>query len=154
MMAYAPQVILILAGLAACWTDLAARRIPNLLCVLTFALGIAYTVWTSGWPEAGSHALHALLALVIGAAMFAARAIGGGDAKFYAAVAAWFALHDAVWLFVLVSLSGLVLLFVWFGVRMLSGKPIRKQGGGLNGLPYGVAIAAGAAILILTGARP
>ena len=114
----------------------------------------AYAARAGGWPTAGNHALHALIALVVGAGLFAMRVIGGGDAKFYAAVAAWFSLHDAVWLLVLVSLSGLVLLVVWIGARMLSGRPIRKQGAGLNGLPYGVAIAVGAAILILVGAQP
>ena len=154
MMAALPQLALITAGLVACWTDVRTRRIPNALCALTFGLGLAYAGWTSGWPVAGNHALHAMVALAIGAGLFAARAIGGGDAKFYAAVAAWFSLHDAVWLLVLVSLSGLVLLVVWIGARMLSGRPIRKQGAGLNGLPYGVAIAVGAAILILVGAQP
>lgn len=154
MMPYAPPLIVIAAGLAACWTDLRTRRIPNGLCALTFVLGIAYAAWTSGWMEAGDHALHAVIALVIGAGLFAMRMIGGGDAKFYAAVAAWFGLHDAVWLFVLVSISGFVLLVVWIATRMMSGRPIRKQGGGVNGLPYGVAIAAGSAILILWGVKP
>ena len=154
MMAFVPPLIVIAAGVAACWTDLRARRIPNALCVLTLALGIAYAAWSGGWAEAGNHAAHAAIALVIGAGLFAMGMIGGGDAKFYAAIAAWFALHDAIWLFVLVSCSGFVLLVVWIATRMMSGRPIRRQGGGVNGLPYGVAIAAGSAILILWGVKP
>jgi prepilin peptidase CpaA len=149
-----PQLALITAGLVACWTDLRTRRIPNLLCALTLGLGLAYAGWSGGWHDAGNHALHAMATLGIGAGLFATRAIGGGDAKFYAAVAAWFTLHDAVWLFVLVSCSGIALLIAWFAARMMSGRPIRKQGGGINGLPYGVAIAAGGAILILAGVTP
>ena len=131
-----------------------ARRIPNILSALTFGLGLAYTGWAGGWLDVGNHALHALAALAIGAGLFAARAIGGGDAKFYAAIAAWFALQDAVWLFVLVSGSGIVLLIVWVTARMMTGKPLRKKGGGIEGLPYGVAIAAGSAMLILLGVKP
>ena len=154
MMTFAPQFLVILAGLAASWTDLRKRRIPNALCLLTFLSGIAYAAWSGGWPDAGNHALHAIIALVVGACLFAARAIGGGDAKFYAAIAAWFAPHDAIWLFVLVSFSGFILLVVWIATRMMTGRPIRKQGGGVNGLPYGVAIAVGSAILILAGGKP
>lgn len=147
-----PELMIVAAGLIACWTDLRARRIPNALCAVTAVLGLAYAAWTGGWSAAGDHTLHAFIALTIGAGLFAARAIGGGDAKLYAALATWFALHDAVRLFVLVSCSGLVLLVVWFSALRLGSKPFRKQGGQLVSLPYGVAIAAGSAMLLLSGA--
>jgi len=72
---------------------------------------------------------------------------GGGDAKYYAAVAAWFALGHAVQLLLSVTLSGLVLLLVWFVGRRLAGVPIRRRAtGGMDGLPYGIAIGAGAVL--------
>jgi prepilin peptidase CpaA len=73
---------------------------------------------------------------------------GGGDAKFYAAVAAWFALGKAVLLLVSISLSGLALLVVWFSYRRMRRLPIGRSAGGthFDSLPYGVAIGSGAVL--------
>ena len=98
--------------------------------------------------EAGgpaSHALHMLIALIGGMILFRFGIFGGGDAKFYAAVAAWFALGKAVLLLVDVALCGLVLLIFWFVYRRVMGYPIRQSGGTVfDGLPYGLAIGVGA----------
>jgi prepilin peptidase CpaA len=142
------EAILILAGLTASGTDIWWRRIPNSLCAATFAFGLAYAWHLGGLSELGSHLLHALIALMIGMGLFALGGIGGGDAKFYAAVAAWFGLKLGMLLFATVSLSGLVLLVIWFTARRLAGKPFR-QNGKSAGLPYGVAIAAGGLIVLL-----
>jgi prepilin peptidase CpaA len=130
------------------------RRIANWLCAATLLGGLSYVAVRLGFGALGSHLLHALIALIVGMAMFAAGFIGGGDAKFYTAVAAWFPLKAGLMLFVAVSMSGLALLIIWFVWRRLRGQPIRRQGGGLSGLPYGAAIAAGALILAFSGASP
>lgn len=145
--------LLVAACLAAGWGDLSQRRIPNWLCAATALAGLGYGFAAGGWPVLGSHAAHAALALVVGMGLFAVGAFGGGDAKFYAAVAAWFALSEAAALLMAVALSGLLLLVVWFTVRRAAGKPIRRTGGDpADTLPYGLAIGSGAVIgaLMLT----
>ena len=134
------------AGLAA-WFDGRYRRIPNWLCAVTTAAGFGFAVWITGFPGAFSYALHFLIALVGGMVLFRLGVFGGGDAKYYAAVAAWFALKQAVALLLAVTTSGLILLIVWFVARRVAGMPIRRStGAGLDGLPYGIAIGAGAVI--------
>ena len=95
----------------------------------------------------GNHLAHAVIALAIGFGLFAARIVGGGDAKFYAGVAAWFALGEAMRLLLAVSLGGLALFLAWFLYRRLTGKAISRPGGEDQGkFPYGTAIAAGGLI--------
>jgi len=151
-------IVLALSALAAGWSDVRYRRISNRLCVATALAGFAYALTASGLAATGSHALHLLIALVAGMVLFRMGGIGGGDAKYYAAVAAWFALDKAVLLLLAVTMSGLVLLIAWFTVRRLAGVPIRRtSSNALEGLPYGVAIGAGAVItaaMTLSSAGP
>lgn len=135
-------------GLTGAWLDLRTRRLPNWLCGLGFVAGIAFALATGGWTMAGAALLHALLALVVGAGLFALGGIGGGDAKFYAALAAWFPLKAGLQLLVCVSLTGLLLLIVWVLIRQRlmqahSGLPKDSD---FRKLPYGVAIAGGALV--------
>jgi prepilin peptidase CpaA len=140
--------ILVLACGFAGWSDLFRRRIPNWLCAITAISGLAIAMVGGSLGLVGNHALHAAIALAVGMALFALRIVGGGDAKFYAAIAAWFPLRSASALFMLVGASGLVLLVIWFVARRLAGKPIRKGGNDpFDGLPYGIAIASGAVIM-------
>ena len=138
---------LAVSAVAAGWSDARHRRIPNWLCAATAIAGLAFAIWANGWHGALGNALHFLIALIAGMALFRMRVFGGGDAKYYAAVAAWFSLQQAVLLLLAVTLSGLVLLVIWFATRRLAGMPIRKTAGtGMDGLPYGIAIGAGAVI--------
>lgn len=139
----------LLAGFAAtgAWLDWHRRVLPNWLCLaaLSTGLGLAAT----GQLETGllGAVLHAGIALLIGMALFAGGLIGGGDAKFYAALAAWFPLSGGFRLLMLVSLAGIVLTVAMWAFSLLR----REVAGGARGLremprtiPFGVAIAAGA----------
>jgi prepilin peptidase CpaA len=138
---------LVVSAALAGWNDVRHRRIPNWLCTVTALAGLGFAVWLSGFPAAWSNGLHFLIALVAGMLLFRMGVFGGGDAKYYAAVAAWFSLGHAVMLLLAVTLSGLVLLVVWFSARRLAGIPVRRKlTGGMDALPYGIAIGAGAAI--------
>lgn len=142
---WAPLAVLIALGTTAAWLDLTQRRIPNWLCGLTAVAGLAVALWFGGLGGLGSHALHMGVALLGGMALFALGGFGGGDAKFYAGVAAWFAFGEGVQLLLCVALSGLLLLIVWFGYRRIKGLPVRRtRDGPWDGLPYGVAIGIGA----------
>jgi prepilin peptidase CpaA len=139
--------LLLPACLYAGWSDTFQRRISNWLCLLTAAAGFAVAAVTAGVPEMGSHALHAAVALVTGMVLFRFGMIGGGDAKFYTACAAWFAWGDAPRLLLAVSLAGLVLFLGWFTIRRIMRKPIRARSEShFDKLPYGIAIAAGAVV--------
>ena len=144
----AAAAILIASCAFAGWSDLFRRRIPNWLCAITALAGLAMTIASGSFAMVGNHALHAAIALAVGMALFALRVVGGGDAKFYAAIASWFPLRSAGALIMFVGGCGFVLLVVWFVARRLRGKPIRTSGNDpFDGLPYGIAIASGAVIM-------
>ena len=124
--------------------DLRFRRIPNWLCGLALASGIAMAFLDQvGGPA--SHGLHAFLALVVGLLFFGLKMLGGGDVKFYAGLASFFPLAKATALLLYISISGIVLVAIWFVSRRLAGIPMRGRSGGKSDeLPYGIAIGAGA----------
>lgn len=142
---WVPLAVFAVFCAVAAWLDLTQRRIPNWLCGLTALAGLAAVAASGSLDDLGSHALHMILALLGGVALFALGGFGGGDAKFYAGTAAWFALGQALQLLLCVALAGLVLLIGWFIYRRLRRIPIRRSNHGpFDGLPYGVAIASGA----------
>lgn len=122
--------------------DLRLRRIPNWVGVALLVTGLGFAAYTSGWSEIGSHALHALAALVVGMAIYAIKFWGGGDAKFYSGIAAWFALAEAIRLLVLVALCGALLAVAWWIRAKIR---FSSDAQGPLTLPYGIAIAGGAA---------
>lgn len=149
--AIAQAVLLVLATGYAGWSDVRFRTIPNWLCLLTLAIGLVGAFVNASGMGLLWHAAHFGVALLIGMALFAAGWWGGGDGKFYAAVAAWVPLQGFPKLAVAIALSGLVLVIVAFIARR--GKLPPRSGtdkeGGAKGLPYGVAIGAGALITVL-----
>lgn len=129
------------------WLDWRERRLPNWLCAVTFVAGVIVTTIMAGPAALPAHLGHAGLALLVGMALFAPGLIGGGDAKFYAAVAVWFPLTAGFRLLFLVALAGLVLtLALWWLVWRPRGASGSAAGppGQPRTVPYGVAIAAGA----------
>ena len=137
--------ILALACLAAAGMDIGLRRIPNWLCAATLIAGVGFASHTGGLSALALHSAHAAIALVIGMVLFATGAIGGGDAKFYAAAAMWFTLADAPRLLMAISLTGFVSVLVWIAARRLQGRPWRKGNGDpFASFPYGLAIGLGA----------
>ncbi|WAT16703.1 prepilin peptidase [Aurantiacibacter sp. MUD11] len=138
-------------GAYAGYMDVRFRKLPNMLCLVALALGLGASFALGGTDGLLSALLHAVIALVLGMLLFAAGVIGGGDAKFYTGIAAWFALRDGLFLFVSVALSGLVLLLVWIITRRLVHKKgLKPEGDGVfDKLPYGVAISLGGVVAAL-----
>lgn len=139
-------LILLASFLAiAAWLDIRHRRLPNWLSATTAVAGLGSTLLIGGIGALGSHALHLAVALALGMFLFRMGVFGAGDAKFYAACAAWLPISAFFQLLVWISLAGFALLCVWFGYRRLAGFPIRvKSATVYDGLPYGIAIGGGA----------
>jgi prepilin peptidase CpaA len=151
-MQFIPVAALTLAAAVASWTDVLYRRVPNWLVGLTALGGLAMGFLDGGLAVLSSQALHMVIVLVAGMVLFRFGLFGGGDAKFYSAVAAWFVLPKAVLLLLSITSSGLVLLIAWFAYRRLRRLPIGKSSDGthFDSLPYGIAIGAGAVFAILS----
>ena len=145
---------LLLLG-AACW-DLASFTIPNFINVAVIAIFPLFAL-AAGLPltVVGFHLLAGFAGLAIGFALFALGYIGGGDAKLFAGVALWLGFADLMPYALLASVFGgfltLALLMVrqWPLPSMLAGQPwILKLHDSKSGVPYGVALAAGAFFLL------
>lgn len=136
--------------------DLVSYTIPNRL---SLAIALAFIVFgmAVGLPLAqwGAHLAAFAIALVLGFSLFAVRLIGGGDAKLFAATGLWFGLSDLLPYGLIAALCGGGLALALLSVRRL---PMPAQLGGYRwvmrlhdkaaGIPYGVALAAGALLLL------
>jgi prepilin peptidase CpaA len=149
----APLLVLLL--LAAAW-DIASYTIPNfipavlLVGFLVFAAMTGYTAAAFGW-----HLLASGIGLAAGFALFAFGCIGGGDAKLFACVAAWFGLHDLLQYVLVASLFGGALTVLLLTARRwplpapLAGQAwIARLHEPRAGIPYGVALSAGAIAIL------
>jgi prepilin peptidase CpaA len=145
---------LLLLG-AACW-DLASFTIPNFINVAVIAIFPLFAL-VAGLPltAVGLHLLAGFLGLAIGFALFALGYIGGGDAKLFAGIALWMGFADLMPYALLASVFGgfltlaLLMLRQWPLPQTLARQPwILKLHDARSGVPYGVALAAGAFILL------
>ncbi|HKD46603.1 MAG TPA: prepilin peptidase [Rhizomicrobium sp.] len=136
--------------------DLATFTIPNLLS-LVLAVAFAVFGFAIGLTPAGFsfHLLAGLIALVVGFALFAFGYIGGGDAKLFAAVALWLGLRDLLAYALAASLLGGLLTLALLALRQwplpasLARRDwILKLHEKNSGIPYGVALASGALLIL------
>jgi len=145
----------LLLAAAAGW-DIASFTIPNFLTlallgafvVFAFAAGLSFTV--IGW-----HLLAGILGLLIGFTLFAIGHVGGGDAKLFAVMVLWLGLKDLMPYALIASVLGGVLAL---GLMLMRSWPlpaflarqawVMKLHDSKAGIPYGVALAAAAFILL------
>lgn len=143
----AAGICLVLIGLTGSWFDIRDRRLPNWLSLASLVAGLGFSLAAGGWAALGAASAHFLIALTIGAGLYAARMIGAGDAKFYAAVAAFFPWWDAAMLAGAIGIGGLLLLLVWLSMRRFArrgtSRGIKGKQDAFAQLPFGVAIALG-----------
>jgi len=123
--------------------DAFTRRLPNILCLVMLVTGLGLAFAMGGWTALGLHFAHAALALVVGYLLFMAGIFGGGDGKFYAAVASFYPLWEMLGLFVAITFAGFFLAVSWLTLKHATGLKKRLKGDFAK-LPYGVAIAIGA----------
>ena len=128
--------------IAAACQDISQRRISNWFClgvmvaaaVAAIVIGPTLALWQNA-------ALGALL-LAIGLPLFAAGWLGGGDVKLFAALGIWANFAAIPSLLACILIAGGVLAAVSLAVRR--GRAARRA----KGVPYGVAIAIGAVIVL------
>ena len=137
------------------WIDVRRRRIPNWLCAANVALGLVYTGVAyegpgAGWSALGLAAVHVIAALAVTMGLYAAGAIGAGDAKFYSSMAAWMPITGGLALLVSVAASGLGLLAIFFALRF-PGRAHRDRARktDFDKLPFGVAIGLGGLVAVV-----
>jgi len=141
-------------ALAAC-LDLFTMTIPNRLTI-GFALLFFPAAFLAGLPPAdiGMHIAAGLSMLAVSFAFFAFGWIGGGDAKFFAAVALWLGWVNLLEYALLFSfLGGLLTLMLLSARRLPLPDRLSREDWAARlhdsraGIPYGIALA-GAGILI------
>ena len=145
MMAATGLVPLILYAIlltAAASEDALRLRISNITNVAILILGVVTLMlnWDAGWWQ---HVLAFILALAFGIGLYAINWLGGGDAKFIAATGFAFNLKGLALFLVSTTLAGAVLAIFYLGSALF--RRHRKDENRRN-LPYGLAIACGAAL--------
>ncbi len=109
--------LLVMLAIAAV-IDARYRRIPNWLTfgLLAAGLGRAIVLGSTSWGAAASSLGHALLGMLVGAALplvlYAISALGGGDVKLLAAVGAWLGPKPIVIIFLVEAVVGLVIVLI------------------------------------------
>ncbi len=139
------MALVAVAALAAV-TDILQRRIPNWQVGVALVIACALSWSVGGFAALGWGILHACIALAIGAALFYFGMIGGGDAKFYAAVAAAVPIMRGFELLWWTCIGGFVLLLVLMLPRLLARQKLKDSG---VTVPFGVAIFVGLAGTLL-----
>ena len=133
---------LLLGGAA---QDVASLRISNLISVALLAVGAAALVLSPG-PAWWEHLLAFAITLTVGMGLFSLKWLGGGDAKLMAAAALAFDLGGLLRFVPSVLILGGLVALLTIVARLLFGgrKPLAER----KGIPYGVAIAAGALAVV------
>ncbi len=149
-------VLPILLALAAGW-DLASYTIPNRLQLALVAAFVVFVpVSGMGFTLLGWHLLAGFLGLAAGFALFALGFIGGGDVKLFAAIALWlgFDLDLMNYMLIAALLGGaltvalLLLRRVPLPARLARQPWLLRLHDDHAGVPYGVALAAGAFLIL------
>jgi prepilin peptidase CpaA len=140
--------------IAAALSDAASMTIPNWISAALVAAFFPVAL-AAGLPLATLATAVGVgaAALFIGAAMFALRWIGGGDAKLFAASALWLGVSGAAPFLMWTALAGGALALGLLSARRmaaLTGRPVTLPAwlerllAPAGDIPYGIAIAAGA----------
>lgn len=139
---------------AAAVSDLVSYRIPNILPLLLVVIFLVYVpTLPVPWPDTLSHLGAGLAMLAIGWALFAFGLLGGGDAKLFAAISLWMGWGGLANYLIIFSICGGILALLLLLFRRLplpgwfSAPPwIAALHDKNQGVPYGIALAAGAII--------
>jgi prepilin peptidase CpaA len=142
------MTFLLMAALMAS-SDVATRRIPNQLTVLAAIGGLSWGLMAGGFTGLGQALLGGAVGFGLMLVFHLFGAVGAGDVKALGALGCFLAPWPALTLFVLTALAGGVLAITRMIATRRGFSPAPD-----NSLPYGLAIAAGAVVLVLQGGLP
>jgi prepilin peptidase CpaA len=152
--------------------DVRTRRIPNYLTLGTALAGLGFQWGFHGWPGLGQGILGMVLGFLLLIFPYIKGGMGAGDVKALAALGTWLGLLRTFSLFIYMAMAGgmiIVGFLAWRGllwakirqgwVALLNWILSRPHGPGpissptppTPGIPYGVALAVGMAILCWWG---
>ena len=138
--------ILFAALMAAAAEDFVRLKISNLTCIIVVVTAVIAALLQGISIELWQNAVVFAVLLGLGFILFATNKMGGGDVKLLASVGLWVDIQSAVWLVVTTLLVGGLLALVYLAIRYgRAGGTGRKYQS--KGIPYGIAIAAGAALI-------
>lgn len=153
----APQwlaVLLSFALVVAALEDAWRLRISNVICLLVVIGAVVAAALAGPQFALWQNLLVFAAVLAAGTPLFALGKFGGGDIKLLACTGLWFSLYGALQMILAVFIAGGALAIVILAARLAnwSGRTrervrLLKPG---SGIPYGVAIAAGALTAIWT----
>jgi len=158
MIATAALSLYLLALLAASVSDLTRYEIPNrvsLVAIAAFALmAPTLSLWT-----ALAHVSAGLAFFALGTLLFVLNIWGGGDAKLLGATALWTGWSELASFMLLTAIAGAALALILIVLRRLvdaapAGRWYSRLLSKSEGIPYGVAIAAAAALVVLLPVEP
>ncbi len=143
------------ALIAAAIYDAASFTIPNRIQILLLGAFPVFALFALSPEAAGMHVLAGFIGLAIGFTLFALGYIGGGDAKLFACVALWLGISDLLDYALIASVLGG---FLTLGLLAMRSMPlpqllahqswIMRLHDERAGVPYGIALAAGALALL------
>lgn len=148
--------LLVLAALQ----DSVMLKISNYLVGAVLLLGIAAAVVAGPTLSLWENGLVFAIALTVGTFLFGRGILGGGDVKLFAATVLWFEFGGALRMLMFTALAGGALAILILIARVVPWpEAVRSRVRVLQpkaGIPYGIAIAAGAIIttLVLQSSGP
>jgi prepilin peptidase CpaA len=136
--------------------DVRARRLPT---GIVLAIGALFFVDAAlrqlSLDEIVAHLILACAVFAVCAALFAAKMLGGGDAKLAAVIFLWVGTSLSLPALTLISLVGIVVSLLSLATRHMNAdqpsSPMRVLAmfSGARGVPYGVALALGGGLVIV-----
>ncbi len=154
LLAYTLLFVFPLAMILAAMSDVVTMKIPNWISLVLIA-GFLVVAPLAGlsWQEFGNHLAAGGILLAVCFALFAARILGGGDAKLIAAAGLWVGFAPmTMYLFYTAVFGGALALTVLVYRNFVPATSLPLPGWALRlygkdgGIPYGVAIAGGALV--------
>lgn len=136
--------LLLVCLAAAAVEDFRRLRISNLTSAAVLVGGLAAMAIAGLSLDLWQNFAVFVALLVLGTVAFGAGLMGGGDVKLFAALGLWVDLGGGLWLITAIFLAGGILALAYVLARKVRRSPRAKA----PGIPYGVAIAAGAVILM------
>ncbi len=157
--------LVLVACVAAVWTDCSTRRIPNAISATLAVLALGFHA-LHGFAEFASAVAVLVGVLILGSFAFSMHWLGGGDVKLAAAAGAAFGYPDVLSFLLYTSLAGGVLAVAYMAFRGRLGELFGNTAGLLRplayrgtvavaparstALPYACAIAVGACAVALS----